>query len=123
MSGRIRWGVLGCAEIAEKVFNGAVQASKTGELYGVASRNREKARIWQERFGFQKIYGSYGELLQDDQVDAVYIPLPNSLHKEWTLAAVQAGKHVLCEKPAGVTAAELEEMVAAAREAGVFLVE
>lgn len=123
MAGRIRWGVLGCADIAEKVFNGAVQASQTGELYAVASRNLEKARTWQERFGFQKVYGSYAELLEDGQVDAVYIPLPNALHKEWTVAAARAGKHVLCEKPAGLTAAEVDEMVAAAREAGVYLVE
>lgn len=123
MAGRIRWGVLGCAGIAERVFNNAVQASRTGELYAVASRNLEKARAWQERFGFQKIYGSYAALLQDGLVDAVYIPLPNALHKEWTLAALRAGKHVLCEKPAGLTAAEVEEMVAAAREAGVHLVE
>src|SRR5690554_6492248 len=123
MRGPVRWGVLGCAAIAEKVFNGAVQASQTGELHAVASRDLERARQWQERFGFRKAYGSYEALLQDPEVEAVYIPLPNALHREWTLAAVQAGKHVLCEKPAGLTAAEVEAMVAGARQAGVLFAE
>lgn len=123
MSERLRWGVLGTARIAEEVFNGAVQGSRTGELHAVASRDGEKARAWAERFGFRQVYGTYEDLLADEGVEAVYIPLPNSLHARWAIAAARAGKHILCEKPAGVNAAEAEQMVAAAREAGVLFVE
>ena len=83
----------------------------------------EKARQAADEFGIQDAYDSYEALIADDSIDAVYIPLPNHLHREWTLRALRAGKHVLCEKPLALTAAEAEEMAAAAATAGVKLAE
>jgi len=120
---RLRWGILGCAAIADRAVIPAVLASETGELVGVASRNEEKAKAKAEEFGIPKHYGSYEALLADPDIDAVYIPLPNHLHKEWTIAAAKAGKHILCEKPLAMNAAEAQEMVDACKEAGVHLAE
>lgn len=119
----INWGVIGCGRIAREVFNNAVCNSKTGELYAVASRSIEKAQEIKSKFGFKKTYGSYSALLNDKEVDAVYIALPNKYHAEWAIAAAKAGKHILCEKPATMNAAECEKVVAAAEEAGVFFIE
>jgi len=120
---RLRWGILGCAAIADRAVIPAIQASETGELVGIASRNEEKAKAKAEQFGIPKSYGSYEALLADPEIDAVYIPLPNHLHKEWTIAAAKAGKHILCEKPLAMDAAEAQEMVDYCREAGVHLAE
>ncbi|WP_186438423.1 Gfo/Idh/MocA family protein [Cohnella terricola] len=120
---RLRWGILGCAAIADRAVIPAIQASETGELVGIASRNVEKARTKAEEFGIPKYYGSYEALLADKDIDAVYIPLPNHLHKEWTIAAAKASKHILCEKPLALNAAEAQEMVDFCKEAGVHLAE
>lgn len=119
----INWGVIGCGRIAREVFNDAVLGSKTGELYAIASRSIEKAQEIKNQFGFQKAYGSYNALLNDKKVDVVYIALPNNYHAEWAIAAANAGKHILCEKPATMNAAECEKVVAAAEKAGVFFLE
>lgn len=120
---KIKWGVIGTAGIAKNCTIPGMQLAENCELVAIAGRNPEKAEAYKAQFGFQKAYYSYEELLQDPEIEAVYIPLPNSNHKEWTMKALQAKKHVLCEKPLAPTPAEAEEMIAAARENGVFLME
>ena len=120
---KVKWGILGTANVAGwGVIPGMKQADNC-ELYAIAGRNAEKAKKYQEDYGFQKAYGSYDELLADEEIQAVYIPLPNNLHREWVIKALQAGKHVLCEKPLAINAAQAKEMYAAAEEAGKYLME
>jgi D-xylose 1-dehydrogenase (NADP+, D-xylono-1,5-lactone-forming) len=120
---KIRWGILSTAKIARRAVNGAIRSSSNGELRAVASRDGERARAFAREEGIPTAHGSYHALLDDDTIDAVYVPLPNSLHKEWTIRAVEAGKHVLCEKPLALDAAECREMVAVASANGVKLME
>ena len=120
---KIKWGVLGTASIAKGSVIPAMQIAADTELYAVAGRSYEKAKAFQQEFGFEKAYGSYDELLDDEMVEAVYIPLPNHLHREWALKAVQKGKHVLCEKPMSGSKREVQDMIDAADKAGVFLME
>ncbi|SIS49945.1 Gfo/Idh/MocA family protein [Alicyclobacillus vulcanalis] len=120
---RVRFGILGCADIAVRKLIPGILASETAELYAVASRDRAKAEEVANRFGARRAYGSYDELLEDPNVDAVYIPLPNHLHKPWTLKAAARGKHVLCEKPLALDAREAQEMVDACRAHQVKLAE
>ncbi|MFE5317424.1 Gfo/Idh/MocA family protein [Paenibacillus sp. NPDC056579] len=121
--GKLRWGVLGCAGIAKRAVIPGIQQSQTGEVTAIASRDEQKARETAAQLNIPKSYGSYEAILADDTIDAVYIPLPNHLHKEWTIRAAEAGKHVLCEKPIALNAEETEEMVAACAKAGVKLAE
>ncbi len=124
MSGRrVRWGILGAARIAVRRVLPALLRSDTGVAAAVASREPARARAVADQFGIPRAYGSYDELLADPEVDAVYNPLPNSLHREWTVRAARAGKHVLCEKPLAVSSREAEEMVEACRRSGVVLQE
>ena len=120
---KVRWGVLGTADIARGQTIPGMQQAEHVELYAIAGRKTEKARSYQESFGFRKAYGSYDELLADPEVEAVYIPLPNDLHCEWTIRALKAKKHVLCEKPLAVSEAQVEEMFQAAEENGMLLME
>ena len=120
---RVRWGVISTANIGRAAVNPAIQASGNGELVAVASRSEASARDFAEQWGIPDHHGSYEALLQDARIDAVYIPLPNSMHKEWTIRAAEAGKHVLCEKPMALNASECEEMEEAAAENGVKLME
>jgi len=120
---KIRWGVLGTAKIAQRATIPSMQRAENCELFAIAGRNPEKAKAFQEEFGFRKAYGSYAALLEDPEVEAVYIPLPNDLHCEWTLKALRAGKHVLCEKPLAPTVTEMEEMIRTAEENHVILME
>ena len=122
MADQLRWGVLSTANIGVKSVIPALQASSNGEVVAISSRNRDKAREVADKLAIAEAYGSYEELLASD-IDAVYNPLPNSLHKEWTLKALGAGKHVLCEKPLGISADECEEMAVVAKENGVLLME
>jgi xylose dehydrogenase (NAD/NADP) len=119
---RLRWGVLGTAGITATVVP-AMARSEHGAVVAVASRTLDRAQDRARGLGIPTAYGSYGELLADPAIDAVYIPLPNFLHHEWVLAAAAAGKHVLCEKPLAVTADQAREMVDAADAAGVVLAE
>ena len=121
--GKLRWGVISTANIGRAAVNPAIQASRNGELVAVASRDAARASDFARAHSIAKAYGSYEALLEDDGVDAVYIPLPNSEHREWTVRAAQHGKHVLCEKPLALDAAECAVMEAAARENGVKLME
>lgn len=119
----INWGILGYARIARLSAIPAMQRAGNARFYAVASRNDQTLAECQAQFGNERGYSSYEALLEDPLVDAVYIPLPNSLHKPWTLAALRAGKHVLCEKPLAMDAAEAAEMIAVARESGKLLME
>ncbi len=115
--------MLGAAGIADRSVIPAIAASSNGRLIAIASRDQARAREMASRHGFSRASGSYEELVEDPDVDAIYIPLVNNLHREWTLRAVAAGKHVLCEKPLAMNAAEAEEMGKAADQAGVRLME
>lgn len=121
--GKVRWGVLSTANIGRKAVIPAIHAAANGEVVAVASRDAQKAADFAGETGIPHSYGSYEELLTAPAIDAVYIPLPNSMHKEWTIKAAQAGKHILCEKPLALDAADCAEMQAAADAAGVLLME
>jgi predicted dehydrogenase len=118
----VRWGVLSTANINRKVLVG-VGGSRLVEVAAVASRSSERAAEFACAHGIPRAHGSYEELLADDEVEAVYIPLPNGLHVEWTLAALEAGKHVLCEKPLSARPEEVERCFDAAERAGLVLSE
>ncbi len=123
MNNIIRWGVLGCARIALNHVVPAILEADNAQPYAIASRELEKAQKAAADFGFEKAYGDYQSLLDDPGVDAVYIPLPNGLHQEWSLMAARAGKPVLCEKPVAVTAPDRREMEEVSRQHGVKLME
>jgi predicted dehydrogenase len=120
---KLRWGVISTANIGRAAVNPAIQASSNGELQAVASRTAAHARDFANQWDIPRHYGSYRALLDDPEIDAVYIPLPNSKHLEWTKKAAEAGKHVLCEKPLALNEAECREMAAAAEDNGVRLLE
>lgn len=120
---RIRWGVLSTARIATgKVIPGFRRAERA-EVVAIASRDAATAAAVAGAMGIPRAHGSYRALLDDPDVEAVYIPLPNHLHAEWAIAALEAGKHVLCEKPLALTVADAERMASAAASAGRLLVE
>lgn len=120
---KIKWGILGTANIARWATIPGIKLARNAELYAIAGRSLEKAKSFASEYGFEKFYGSYEELLADKEVQAVYIPLPNNLHKEWVIKALKAKKHVLCEKPLALNADEAQEMFSAAKENGVHLME
>ena len=113
----VRWGVLSTAKIGVEKVIPAMQKGRHSRVEAIASRDLAQARQVAGRLGIPRAYGSYEELLGDAEVDAVYIPLPNHLHVPWSLKALAAGKHVLCEKPIGLSAAEVEELLEASRRA------
>lgn len=123
MRNKLRWGIAGCAGIAVNAVMPAIQSSETSVIQAVASRDGNKSRETAEKFGVSRSYGSYEALMADPDIDAVYIPLPNHLHREWAIRAAEAGKHVLCEKPLALTAGQAEEMAEACAKAGVHLAE
>src|SRR3954452_17780243 len=119
----LRWGVLSTAKIAREKWIPGVRRGSRGEVVAIGSRDEQSGRAVAAELGIPRAHGSYEALLADPEVDAVYIPVPNHLHREWTLAAARAGKHVLCEKPLALTSADAEEMVRACEAAGVLLME
>ncbi len=123
MADKIRWGVLGAANIAVKKVIPAMQKGRFCEVTAVASRNLEKAQKTASDLNIPKFYGSYDELLADSEIDAVYNPLPNNLHVEWTAKAAAAGKHVLCEKPIALTANEARKLIETRDRIGVQIQE
>ena len=123
MEQTLRWGILSTANIGRAAVIPAIQASTNGEVVAVASRDLGQAASFAEKLGIPRAIGGYQALLDDPEIDAVYIPLPNSLHLEWTIKAAAAGKHILCEKPLALDAAQCLEMDAAAERAGVKLME
>lgn len=122
-SQKIRWGILSTANIGKAAVIPAIQASNNGEVVAVASRSLEKAQAFARELNIPKSYGSYKALLEASDIDAVYIPLPNNLHRDWTIRAAERGKHILCEKPLGLNTQECVEMDAAANRYGVRLME
>jgi len=123
MNGRIRWGILSTANIGIKRFIPGAQASRNGIVAAIASRDGARAREVAARLGIGRAYGSYEALLADPELDAIYIPLPNSLHAEWTAKAAAAGKPVLCEKPLAADAAQARTMIDRCASLGVPLME
>jgi xylose dehydrogenase (NAD/NADP) len=119
---RLRWGILGTGNIA-KQFAAGVGAAHRSVVAAVASRSTDSAHAFAKQFGIAAAYGSYDELLTNPAVDAVYVSLPNTLHHPWTIRALRAGKHVLCEKPLAASAAEAAEMFDVAQREGRLLVE
>ena len=109
----VRWGILGAADIAIKKVIPAMRASRLAVPHAIASRDIAKAKAAAERLGIPRAYGSYEELLADPEVEAIYNPLPNHLHVPWSVRAAGAGKHVLCEKPIGLSADEARVLLAA----------
>jgi predicted dehydrogenase len=123
MTERIKWGVLGNAEIARACVVPAIQKSRNGMVNGFATRSPKNARQTVTENNINHVYDNYDDLLAEQDIDAVYIPLPNHLHHPWTLRALKAGKHVLCEKPLACDESEAQEMVDAAAAAGLLLME
>ncbi len=120
---KVKWGVLGTANVAAWGTIPGMKQAESCELYAIAGRSLEKAENYKERFGFEKAYGSYDELLQDKEVQAIYVPLPNNLHLPWVKKALEAGKNVLCEKPVALNADEVREMYQTAKDNNVLLME
>lgn len=120
---KINWGVIGTAGIAKGCTIPGMQLAENCNLYAIAGRSMAKAESYKQEFGFEVAYDSYEALLADPKVEAVYIPLPNELHYEWTIKALQAKKHVLCEKPLAPTPAQISEMFACAKANDVILME
>lgn len=123
MTQMIRWGVLGCAGIAAKAVIPAIQSSRLGRVAAIASRDAEKASAMATRFGIEKSYGSYEDLLSDPDIDAIYNPLPNHLHVPMTIKALEHGKPVLCEKPIALNAAQASELAEAQKAANLPVAE
>jgi predicted dehydrogenase len=113
MPEKVRWGVLGAARIALKKVIPSMQRGKWSEIAAIASRDMAKAQAAAKELKIPRAFGSYEELLADPSVEAIYNPLPNHLHIPWSLKALEAGKHVLCEKPLGMNAAEVRTLMAA----------
>src|SRR5664279_905590 len=119
MSNKLRWGVLSTASIGRTKVIPAMQQGQYSTVTAIASRDLKKAQKAAGVLGIPKAYGSYEELLSDPNIDAIYNPLPNQLHVPWTIKAAEAGKHVLCEKPLSLTAAEAESLLAVRSRTGV----
>ena len=119
---RLRWGILGPGRIAPRIVR-ALADNPRGELHAVAGRDPERARAFAARHGAPRVHSTFDALLADPDVDVVYIALPNGLHAPWTIRALEAGKHVLCEKPLALTAAEVDAIAAAAERNGRIAVE
>jgi len=118
----IRWGILGTSFISEVIAH-AIRESETGELFAIGSRSIASAKQFAEKYAIPKYYADYQELLHDDDIDAIYIGLPNHLHKEWIVHAALAGKHILCEKPLVLNVLEAQEVIAQVEKSRVFCME
>src|SRR6202046_299492 len=120
---KVKWGVLGAANIALKKVIPGMQQGEWSEITGIASRDLKKAQEAARSLGIAKAYGSYEELVADPNIEAIYNPLPNHLHVPWSIKAAEAGKHVLCEKPISLTAAEAISLLKARNRTGVKIEE
>ena len=119
MAEKVRWGVLGVAGIATGKVIPAMQKGKLTEVVAIASREARRAKDAARKLGIPKSYGSYEELLRDPEIDAIYIPLPNHLHVAWTTKAIEAGKHVLCEKPLSTNVQDLKKLIRTRDKSGL----
>lgn len=122
MTSPVRWGILSTAKIGREALIPAIKKAAYAEVEAIASGSGQAETVAKE-LGIRKAYGSYEELLADPDIDVVYIPLPNGLHKDWVIHAAKEGKHVLCEKPAAITVEETEKMTVACQEQGVLFME
>ena len=123
MENKVKWGILGTANVAAwGMIPGMKKASDT-ELVAIAGRDPGKTKRYSDQFGIRKTYLSYDELINDSEISAVYIPLPNDLHMPWVIKALKSGKHVLCEKPLALSSDEVKKMFLTAQECGVYLME
>lgn len=113
---KLRWGVLSTSKFAQNKIIPAVKHCQYAEITAIASRNLSQAQETALRLGIAQAYGSYDELLADADIDAIYNPMPNHMHVDWSIKALQAGKHVLCEKPIGLSSAEGQQLVDAAKQ-------
>lgn len=113
---KVRWGILSTAKIGREKVIPAMQKGKYCDVVAIASRNIEQAKITAKNLNIPTVYGSYEELLNDAEIDAIYIPLPNHLHVEWAKKAIEANKHVLCEKPIGLTSAQANDLLQVAKQ-------
>jgi predicted dehydrogenase len=120
---KVVWGILSTANIGIKRVIPAILSGGHGVIAAIASRDATRARDVAARFGIARSYGTYQALLDDPQIEAIYNPLPNHLHVEWTVKALAAGKHVLCEKPIALNAAEAQALVAARDRSGRHVIE
>ena len=123
MTRKVRWGILSTAAIGVNKVIPAMQAGDCSEIVAIASRDIDKARKAAAQLGLRRAYGSYEELLNDDQIEAIYNPLPNHLHLPWTIKAAEAGKHVLCEKPIGLNVNEARQLLEVRDRTGVKIQE
>ena len=115
---KVRWGVLGVAKIATEKVIPAMQQGRWSEVVAIASRDGERASTAARALGLARAHGSYEALIDDSEIEAIYNPLPNHLHVPWTIRALEAGKHVLCEKPIGLTVADAEQLIEARNRTG-----
>lgn len=123
MADHLRWGVLGTADIARNQVIPAIQGSSNGGVMALASRDVEKGRAIAQMLDIERVYGCYDDLLADPEIDAIYNPLPNTLHAEWTIKAAEAGKAILCEKPLAVNTEEAERVAEVCARLGMPLME
>ncbi len=119
---KVRWGLLSTAHINRRLIP-AIRASKRGELVAVASRSLSKAEDYAANWNIPVAFGSYQDMLDSGQIDVVYISLPNHLHAEWSIRALQAGVHVLCEKPFAITLEQVDQMIETSRQTEKVLAE
>ncbi|WP_420601386.1 Gfo/Idh/MocA family protein [Flagellimonas sp.] len=122
MKSKIKWGIIGPGNIARK-FTSDLQLIEEAQISAVASRSLDKAKRFADEYGAEHVYGSYDELFAADTTDIVYIATPHNFHKDLAITAMQAGKHVLCEKPLGINRTEVEELVKVAKQNKVFMME
>ena len=120
---KVKWGVLGVAKIGVEKVIPAMQLGEVSEITAIASRDLDKAKAAADMLGIARAYGSYEALLADSEIEAIYNPLPNELHVPWTLRALEAGKHVLCEKPIGLDAEEARPLIEARNRSGKLVAE
>lgn len=118
---KVKWGILGAAKIGREWIIPAIALSASGVVTALASRERMKGEAFRQRFNIPQLFDTYEGLLASSEVDAVYIPLPNTMHVEWTLKAIAAGKHVLCEKPLAMRAEEIDQLIAARDKSGLVV--
>lgn len=118
MNEKVRWGILGCANIAIQKVIPAMQKGQFCEIAAISSRNYDKSKKTADLLNIPKAYGSYEELLSDKDIDAIYIPLPNHMHVEWSVKCMEAGKHVLCEKPLALKSEEIKKLISVRDKTG-----
>ena len=107
----IRWGILGASKIAFEQVIPAMLKSKNTKLLAIASRDIDKAKLFSQKYSIQKVFNNYEQLISDPEIDAIYIPLPNHLHVPYSIKCLNAGKHVLCEKPISIKAKEVLDLI------------